>query len=150
MRVRMKVEGGDKLARKLQMLAQETAKEHMRESALAGAEVIRAQAEENAPHRTGNLKADIQKEIVKQTKARVKIEIGPGKKAWYGRLVEEGHAIVAGGKRVVKNSGRVRVYDGKVVGHVPPHPFLRPAFDEKVGEAQDVIAAELRRRLKLK
>ena len=49
MRVRMKVEGGDLLARKLQMLAEETAKEHMREATLAGAELVRVEAERLAP-----------------------------------------------------------------------------------------------------
>lgn len=133
MKVRMKVEGGDKLARRLQMLAEETARKHMREAALEGAEVIRVEAAEKAPRKTGTLAEDIQKEIKKQTKSRVEIHVGPGKKGWYGRLVEEGHAIVR---------------DKKVVGHVSPKPFLRPAFDEKTDEAQDVIAAELRRRLK--
>ena len=129
----MKVEGGDKLARRLQMLAEETARKHMREAALEGAEVIRVEAAEKAPRKTGTLAEDIQKEIKKQTKSRVEIHVGPGKKGWYGRLVEEGHAIVR---------------DKKVVGHVSPKPFLRPAFDEKTDEAQNVIAAELRRRLK--
>lgn len=132
MRVRMKVEGGDKLARRLQMLAQETAREHMREAALAGAEVIRAEASAKAPRKTGILARDIQKEVTKQTKSRVEIHVGPGKKGWYGRLVEHGHAIVKG---------------GRVIGHVPPKPFLRPAFDEKVDEAQSVIADELKRRI---
>lgn len=133
MRVRMKVEGGDKLARRLQMLAEETARKHMREAALEGAEVIRVEAAEKAPRKTGTLAEDIQKEIKKQTKSRVEIHVGPGKKGWYGRLVEEGHSIVQ---------------NKKVVGHVSPKPFLRPAFDEKTDEAQNVIAAELRRRLK--
>ncbi|MEG3069440.1 MAG: HK97 gp10 family phage protein [Candidatus Syntrophopropionicum ammoniitolerans] len=143
LRVRMKVEGGDRLVRRLQMLAEETARKHMREAALEGAEVFRAEAEEKAPRKTGTLAEDMQKELVKQTKARVEIKVGPGKKGWYGRLVEEGHAIVVGGRRKAKKK------PGRVVGHAPPQPFLRPAFDEKVGEAQDVIAAELRRRLKL-
>jgi len=134
MKVRMKVEGGDKIARRLQMLAEETAREHMREAALAGAEVIRAEAEQKAPRKIGTLAGDMQKEISKQTKSRVEIKIGPGKKGWYGRYVEEGHALV------VKK---------KTVGHVAPHPFLRPAFDEKVNEAQDAMAAELKRRLNL-
>lgn len=37
----------------------------------------------------------------------------------------------------------------KEIGQVPPHPFLRPAFDEKVDEAQKKAVEELRRRLKL-
>ena len=130
----MKVEGGDKLARKLQMLAEETARKHMREAALVGAEVIRAEAEAKAPRKTGTLAGDIQKEVIKQTKSRVTIEVGPGKKGWYGSLVESGHAVVR---------------NGKTIGHAPPYPFLRPAFDEKTGEAQEVMVKELRRRLKL-
>ena len=134
MKVRMKVEGGDKLARKLQMLAEEVAREHMRECALAGAEVIRAEVATLAPHKTGTLAGDIQKEVKKQTKSRVDVHIGPGKEGWYGRLVEDGHAIVVAGKKV---------------GDVPPHPFMRPAFDAKTDEAYDAFAAELKRRLGL-
>lgn len=134
MRVRMKVEGGDKLARKLQMIAEETARKHMRESALAGAEVIRAEVEDRAPRKTGVLAGDIQKEVKKQTKSRVEVHIGPGKKGWYGALVEDGHAIVVKGEKV---------------GDVPPHPFIRPAFDAKTEEAYRVFESELRGRLKL-
>jgi HK97 gp10 family phage protein len=142
MKVRMKVEGGDKLARRLQMLAEETARKHMREAALEGAEEIRAAAVEKAPERTGTLKENIFTEITKQTKNRVEIHIGPGEKGWYGRLVEEGHAIVVGGS--LKSKKR----PGRIIGHVSPQPFLRPAFDEKTEEAQDVMVKELRRRLK--
>jgi len=134
MRVRMKVEGGDKIARKLQMMAEEVARTHMRECALAGAEVIRAEAATLAPRKTGTLAGDIQKEVKKQTKSRVDVHIGPGKEGWYGRLVEDGHAIVVAGKKV---------------GDVPPHPFMRPAFDAKTDEAYDAFAAELKRRLGL-
>ena len=134
MKVRMKVEGGDKIARKLQMMAEEVARTHMRECALAGAEVIRAEAATLAPRKTGTLAGDIQKEVKKQTKSRVDVHIGPGKEGWYGRLVEDGHAIVVAGKKV---------------GDVPPHPFMRPAFDAKTGEAYDAFEAELRRRLGL-
>ena len=134
MKVRMKVEGGDKIARKLQMMAEEVARTHMRECALAGAEVIRAEAATLAPRKTGTLAGDIQKEVKKQTKSRVDVHIGPGKKGWYGRLVEDGHAIVVAGKKV---------------GDVPPHPFMRPAFDAKTGEVYDAFEAELKRRLGL-
>jgi len=147
-KVRMKVEGGDKIARKLQMIAEETARTHMREAALAGAEVIRAAAVEKAPEgKTGTLKGDIHKEIKKQTKARVEIHIGPGKDAWYGRLVEEGHKLVRVIGRTQKGRRTYRIK--KEIGQVPPHPFLRPAFDEKVDEAQKKAVEELRRRLKL-
>ncbi len=134
MKVRMKVEGGDKLARKLQMIAEETARKHMRECALAGAEVIRAETERLAPRDTGTLAGDIQKEVKKQTKSRVDVDVGPGKKGWYGRLVEDGHVIATG---------------EKAGDEVPPHPFMRPAFDAKVDEAQATFEKELKRRLGL-
>jgi len=50
----MKVEGGDKLA-VVQMIAEETARKHMREAALAGAEVIRAEVEDRAPRKNRRL-----------------------------------------------------------------------------------------------
>lgn len=130
----MKVEGGDLLARKLQMLAEETAKEHMREATLAGAELVRVEAERLAPRRTGTLANDIHAVVAKQTKARVTVRVGPGKKGWYGHLVESGHAIVVKGQKV---------------GDVPPKPFLRPAFDAKLEEAEQAAVDELRRRLGL-
>ena len=68
MKVRMKVKGGDKIARRLQMLAEETARKYIRESALEGAEVIRQAAVDKAPKQTGTLKDNIYKEIEKQTK----------------------------------------------------------------------------------
>lgn len=149
MKVRFKVQGGDKIARRLQMLAEEVAMEHMRECALAGAEVIRAEAATLAPRKYGDLAENIEKEVEKQTRARVEVRVGPGEEVWYGRLVEFGHAIVVGGIRVVKRSGRVRWYGGKKVGDVPPHPFMRPAFDSKTDEAYDAFEAELKRRLRL-
>lgn len=143
MRIRVKVEGGDKIARKLQMIAEQTAREHMREATLAGAEVMRQAVEDNAPVDKGILKTDIQKQVTKQTKARVTVEVSPGKKGWYARFVELGHAIVVGGKRRSKTS------PGRVIGQVPPHPFMGPVFDQKNQEAQEAAAAELKRRLKL-
>lgn len=138
LKVRMKVDGGDKIARKLQMLAQEAAKKHIREAALEGAEVIRKRASEVVAEKglvqTGTLRDNIDKEVVKQTKARVEIEVGPSKKAWYGKLVELGHKIGTG-----KRTGEM----------VAPHPFLGPAFEESHEEAQRVAAEEIRRRLRL-
>lgn len=130
----MKVEGGDKLARKLQMIAEETARKHMRECALKGAEVLRKEVSKQAPRKTGTLSRNIYKEVEKQTKVRVEVHVGPGKAGWYGALVEDGHPIVKG---------------GKVVGQAAPHPFIRPAFDSKTEKAEEAFEEELRKRLKI-
>ena len=71
----MKVaEGGDKLARKLRrMLAEKHPVSTCESHPLRGAEVIRAKGAENAEvmRKSGILAGDIQKEVEKQTRARV-------------------------------------------------------------------------------
>lgn len=147
-KVRVKVEGGDKVARRLQMLAQEVASKHMREAAKKGAEEFLARAKENAPKgKTGILKEDMMIEIVKETKSQVQYGIGPGKKGWYGRLVEYGHKIVLGGS--LRSTKKNPVPQGKHVGNVKPHPFLRPTFDSANKNAEKAVVDEIRRRLKL-
>lgn len=143
MRMTVRAKGIEEIRNRLNMLPREVAGEHLREVALEGAEVIRAEAEKNARERkvTGTLASDIHAEIAKESiGVRVVVHIGPGKKGWYGRLVEMGHAIVRGRRKA----------DKKIIGYAPPHPWLRPAFDAKKREAQEVMIRSFRRRLKLK
>mgnify|MGYP001157634375 FL=1 len=143
MRMRVRVRGMEEISAHLNMMPREVSGAHLREVALEGAEVIRAEAEKNARERkvTGTLAGDIHAEIAKESVgSRVVVQIGPGKKGWYGRLVEMGHAIVRGTRKA----------DRKIIGHVPPHPWLRPALDAKKHEAQEVMIRAFRRRLKLK
>lgn len=49
----------------------------------------------------------------------------------WGKFVEYGHDVVVGGE---KRYG----HGGEVVGHVEPHPFLRPAVDEGAEAAIDI------------
>lgn len=143
MSFKMSFEGADKLVRKMQMIALETAKTHMRESALEAAKVIEKGARDvlnsggSPQSRTGRLAESITTEVVKQTRARVDTHIGPSQKAFYGPMVEEGHPMV-----VKKEGIKVKI------GDVPPHPFMRPALDEHSGAAQKAFEKELRRRLK--
>ncbi len=140
MRMRIRCTGGEEIQRRLQMLPREIAGEPMREAAMAGAEVIRQEAVKNAQahRRTGTLAGDIHAEIAKESIGeRVVVHIGPGKKGWYGRLLEFGHAIVRGRRKAEK----------RVIGQVPPHPWLRPALDAKKEEAKHAMAEELERRL---
>ncbi len=141
MKLRVQVRGAEEIRRALNMLPREVAGEHLREVALMGGEVIRAEAEQNALQhkRTGTLAGDIHKEIAQETLGtRVVVRIGPGRKGWYGRLVELGHAVVRGRRKAEK----------RVVGYAPPHPWLQPAFDAKKAEARAVMEREFVRRLK--
>ncbi|HPU35053.1 MAG TPA: HK97 gp10 family phage protein [Phycisphaerae bacterium] len=140
MRLTIRTKGLEEIRQALNMLPREVAGEHLREVALTGAEVIRAEAKQNALQhkRTGTLAGDIHKEVAQETLGtRVVVRIGPGRKGWYGRLLEYGHDIVRGTRKATR----------RVIGHVPPYPWLRPALDAKRREAQDVMAQEFRRRL---
>mgnify|MGYP001354359469 FL=1 len=143
MRMSIRTKGMEEIRRHLNMMPREVSGAMLQEVAMEGAEVIRAEAEKNARERkvTGTLAGDIHAEIAKESVgSRVVVHIGPGKKGWYGRLVEMGHAIVRGTRKA----------DRKIIGHVPPHPWLRPALDAKKHEAQEVMIRAFKRRLKLK
>ncbi len=144
MRVRFRGPTSEEIRRRLELMPQEVRGEALRTAVLQGAQVIRDQAEANARaiQRTGTLASDIHAEIdeKKSTDTRAAAVVGPGKRGWYGRLVEFGHDIVVGGRKRGRNKGRV-------VGHVAPKPWLRPAGDAKRKEAEAVAIEVLQRRL---
>jgi HK97 gp10 family phage protein len=148
--VRVKLEGGDQISTRLQILGEEAAGRHLEAAAIAGAEVIRKAASDNARkgrYATGDLADHIVAEVTKAKSGRVEVSIGPDRDHWYGLLVELGHALVRVVARV-RQGGRVRRIT-RELGRVAPHPFLRPALDESQEEAQQVFGEELRRRLGL-
>lgn len=133
-----RIEGDKELIEKIQAIAGSVIGKHLEEAALKGAEIIRDEAVRRAPRgATGKLKDNIVAEVAANKQNIVEVHIGPNKEAWYGHLVEFGHALVKGSKKATR----------KVIGHVPPHPFLRPAFDEKKREAEKAVEEELRRRI---
>lgn len=144
MRMHVRVKGMAEVQAMLRQLPQAVRGDALREAALEGAEVIRAQAEQNALRhkRTGTLAGDIHAEIAKESLGdRVVVHIGPGEKGWYGRLLETGHAIVRGGRLRSKRN------PGQVVGHAPPYPWLRPALDARRREAAERVMRSLRQRM---
>ena len=145
MRVRFRGPTPEEIRRRLELMPQEVRGEALRAAVLQGAQVTRDQAEANARviQRTGTLASDIHAEIdeKKSTDTRAAAVVGPGKRGWYGRLVEFGHDIVVGGTKRSKRN------PGQVIGHVPRKPWLRPAGDAKRAEAEQVAIEELTRRL---
>ena len=78
-----------------------------------------------------------------------------GPSAPHGHLVEFGHAIVVGGKasaRLTRRDLRAGKKAGTTIGHVPAHPFMRPAWDstreEVVNSIKRQIGEALERRIK--
>ncbi|MFZ5816299.1 MAG: HK97-gp10 family putative phage morphogenesis protein [Bacillota bacterium] len=151
MRVKLQVNGFDEIRKRLERLAVETVQDHLREAGRAGAEIIRQDASGRVnlgPHRQ-HLRDSLVIEEVRERDSRVDFGIGPDRDHWYGRLVEFGHAIVRVTNRVRNAKGRTVRRVVEVSGQVPPHPFLRPALDEKRKEANARVAEILRRRLGL-
>lgn len=125
MRVIVNISGEKELLRKLKSLSDEIAGEYLKEAVLKGAEVIRQEASNKAPRRTGKLAANIIKEVKEIERDSATVEIGPAKEVFYGLFVERG------------------------TSRMQARPFLRPAIDEKKDEVEKVIISILRRRLGL-
>jgi len=97
--------------------------------ALAGEVAARAKHSSAFKDKTGYLRKSIK--VTKPTAADIAEAGDPSvlvvrTRAPHAHLVEDGHAMVTA--------------DGRVVGHVPPHPFLRPARDSVANEAEAIVA----------
>lgn len=151
MAVAAKIPGMDELLKQLQYLPPRMQMNVLRTTIFRGAQSIRDLAMEklqsNGSVRTGKLLRDIVAKRSRSTEKEVvaKVEVGQrgGKRsAWYGFLVERGHAV----KRTVGFEARgknTRSFNKGVqgpatqirkkketVGHVAARPFLIPAFEE--------------------
>ena len=120
---RVALEGAAELDRALSKLADRAQGELLEEAAQAGAEVIREEAARLAPRDTGLLAQEVADQPKRLQIGRAQIDVGPSKKAWYGRLLEHGTSKMAA------------------------QPFLRPAFEAKKDEAVEAMKRVLRRLL---
>lgn len=130
----------------------------MRKALRAGGKVIERAMEERAPvldeHQPGSdalpphaLRDGI-RTVSTTEEEQPEVLIGPNAKvAHVARFVEYGHRQVHGGELKLLGDGRTRG-TGMAIGEVPPYPFLRPAFEASLSEAEEVIAASLRESLK--
>ena len=148
-RVTIQVSGDKELAAQFKAMPAAVARENLVAALDPSAKIIedamRGNIHDQASreHPAGTLRNSIERKVTLRTKSRVAINIGPNAASgettgFYGRFLELGHAIVP-------SWGKKRGYKGNVIGHVPPHPFERPAFDDNVGAAIDQINDRLRR-----
>ncbi len=86
----VRLEGTDETLKALQKVGDALAG-HLEEAVLAGAEIVRQDASDRAPRDTGELSANIVKEMDKKSqKGEAVVRIGPHEKIFYGRFVELG------------------------------------------------------------
>lgn len=117
----------------------------------AAAEPIQEAATANARGISQRTADAMTKETVVRRGGRVEVHIGPEKKrAWFAHIIEFGarpHRIVP------RRSKALRFVNGALrrsANHPgsPARPFMRPAFDNRQGEAKQIAADEIKRRLR--
>lgn len=131
--VTMTLEGGAELDRVLRAIDAVAAGDDLEDAVLAGAAPILEQATGAIHSLSGELVSHMIAETVEKDRNHVDVVVG-ALGAPHAHLVEYGHQLVKGGPL----DG-----DGKVVGHVPAHPFLRPAYDEQQENAVRAIGLTL-------
>ncbi len=110
------------LERRMKALVDNTRGTLLREAALAGAAVVRAEAERLAPRRTGRGAAGIKVQATQTSSSSQKAEIGYDRKtAWHMLFQELG------------------------TRHHSARPHLRPALDTKKGESVREVGRVLKR-----
>jgi HK97 gp10 family phage protein len=108
--------------------------EMIKKARLAGAEIIREEAQRRAP---GSI------EIVIEDKDDITL-IGPDKEHWYARFLEygtTGHTVKSVEKKALEWDGIFAAISKP--GGVSARPFLRPAFDENKQAVIEAIKKEL-------
>lgn len=120
----VRLEGADQLNKALRSVGNRAGGLVLQNAAKAGAEVISEEAKRLAPKDSGDLAEGIDIEVHRLQHGRTQVNIAPGKRQWYGRLVELGTEKMSA------------------------HPYLRPALDSKAEEATNTVGQELRAALK--
>lgn len=141
------VQGADDLDKMLDDLgAGDTVDSVCRRALREGGNLMKAAIAANAPVRTpmpssnalppGTLQSDITVTVSKDSENSYSAWIEPGKFSRHVAIwVEWGHRLVRGKSR--------KGLPGRVVGDVPAHPYIRPAFDANEDLAFEAVAESL-------
>jgi len=129
------------LLKDLKKLSEKVQKRVVKGAIRASAKPIIQEAKALAPYKTGNLRKSIGVIKGKDKGTVVTYHISPRKggkyDGFYGYWIELGHILREKGKKK----------KGKVIGHVAPRPFLRPAFENKGEESIKAFKEYMKKRL---
>jgi len=129
------VSGLSELTRTLEGMAANVQRNALRRAVSSGAAIIRNEAKERAPVRTGEMRRDIQMKRERTADAQI---------ATYAVYVRSGKKSRLAGK--ARNVERDSFYWRFVefgTSKQAAQPFMRPAFEAKKNEAVDTIKATL-------
>jgi HK97 gp10 family phage protein len=147
----IRLDGAKELAVVLEQLPEKMAEGVMRGALKAGAITILTEAQRIAPlghyplprNRAGTRESigtlvDSMKVVTRRAGGELLAGIIFAGRAWYWRLVEFGHQLISHGKK--KNQRRF-------IMTIPPHPFMRIAFDTMRGRSLDTMMDYARQRI---
>lgn len=141
------IKGGKELFDLMQTLPIKLEKNILRGAMRAGAKVVLAEAKNNVPIKSGELRNSL-RISTNSKKGRVTASVKAGnKRVWYSRLVEFGTAAhTISGKNGALSFGG---FFAKSVEHpgARAKPFLRPALDARSNEAIKTIGDYINKRL---
>jgi HK97 gp10 family phage protein len=129
MKTEIRIEGGEKLKKKLMGITAQVGSRVLLEAVTRGAEIVRTEAASKAPTRTGKLSREIILEPKIHARTLAVVAVGPSQDAFYGRFVEYG----------TKATGKHRA--------TQPHPFLFPALEMHREDVKQVVADQIRTEL---
>ena len=125
--------GLEAISRDLELLSRAENNKVLRDATRAGAEVLKDEVVERAPERTGKLKKNV---VVVTQKSRRRGEISSGVhiRGVNPRTGNSDNTMKANNPR---NAFYWRFVEIGTV-NMPPHPFIRPAFDVRQEQATEV------------
>ena len=144
------IEGLPELRRKFAELSDKQQRGVLRTGIRAGAQLVVREARKNVHDVSGNLRKGMKAKVSVKQGGVTEASIGWDKKiAPHGHLVELGHVQIVGprsGAASQRRSGKAGPKQ-RAVGHVPAHPFLRPALLDHEQQIIDVIAKNFRKHI---
>lgn len=151
--VSIEVTGLKEVQNMLDSLSKKVGDKCIRTALKAGAVVEQAAIVERTPVKDstggmlpdGALKSDIEIHFRRDSNGIQTAVISPGKYTKFvATLVEHGHRLVRGGYNKLNKKTGIERGPGKHVGNVPPHPFVRPAFEASRQAVLDTIITTLK------
>lgn len=140
--------GGRALDDALKTLSPKIEKNIMRSALRAGVNVIKNEAKQEVPVRTGTLRKSLKVSTRSKNGTVTAVLKADSRVAPHAHLVEFGTRP----HKIKPRNGDALVIGGHVVADVEhpgarPKPFLRPSFDSKAPQAIAAVAEQIRKRL---
>jgi HK97 gp10 family phage protein len=142
------IEGTDALVLRLGNVSNALASTILRDSTLAGAELVVQRAQALVPVKTGMLRDSLRATVVESNRLGCAVDVGSS--VSYARMVEEGtraHLIEPKVKQALW--WPTALHPVKSVQHpgTKPHPFLVPALEQEAGAVETTIRTTIERLL---